>query len=129
MKKILVCGGREYGTRVTEDGHKVPNVYEIEKLNKALEALKQEFDDITIIHGDARGADTLAKVWALRNNISVISFPAEWGVYGRSAGYVRNTQMLEEGEPDIVLAFPGGSGTEMMCKIAKAAGVEIRRVV
>jgi hypothetical protein len=57
-----------------------------------------------------------------------LSFPANWKQYGKSAGYRRNTQMLEEGKPDIVIAFPGGRGTEMMCEIAETAGITVRRV-
>jgi 2-phospho-L-lactate guanylyltransferase (CobY/MobA/RfbA family) len=128
MKKILVCGGRDYGTWVTEEGYKATNHYEVEKLNNTLDALKQEFDSITIIQGDARGADSLAKSWAIRNKVSMLNFPADWARYGKSAGYLRNVQMLEEGKPDLVIAFPGGSGTAMMCKIAAGAGVEVRQI-
>jgi hypothetical protein len=128
MKKILVCGGRDYGTWITEEGHKAVNHYEVEKLNNTLDAIKQEFETIIIIQGEARGADSLAKSWAIRNKVATLNFPADWASYGKSAGYLRNVQMLEEGTPDLVIAFPGGSGTAMMCKIAKSAGVEVRQI-
>lgn len=128
MTRVLVCGGRDYGTRVTEEGYTVINTAEVENLNTTLDSLKTEFTDLVIIQGEARGADTLAKDWALRNKVMTLSFPANWKQYGKSAGYRRNTQMLEEGKPDIVIAFPGGRGTEMMCEIAETAGITVRRV-
>jgi hypothetical protein len=36
--------------------------------------------------------------------------------------------MLEEGKPDIVVAFPGGKGTEMMCEIARTAGIPVLQI-
>jgi hypothetical protein len=36
--------------------------------------------------------------------------------------------MLEEGKPDLVVAFPGGTGTANMVKQARAAGVEVLEV-
>jgi hypothetical protein len=52
-----------------------------------------------------------------------------WNKCGIGAGYFRNVQMLEEGKPDLVVAFLGGKGTAMMVKIARAAGVEVRECV
>lgn len=128
MIKILVCGGRDYGTRMTEDHNCVTDYNAIELLEKTLNNLLAEFGDITIIQGEARGADLLAKRWAISKNIPVIGFPADWKSNGRAAGYLRNVQMLEEGEPDLVVAFPGGRGTAMMCTLAKQAGVRVRKI-
>jgi hypothetical protein len=37
-------------------------------------------------------------------------------------------QMLDEGKPDLVIAFPGGGGTADMMRRARAAGVEVLEV-
>jgi len=55
-------------------------------------------------------------------------YPADWKRYGYKAGPIRNKQMLVEGKPDVVLAFPRGSlsetrGTKDMVKQARKAGV------
>lgn len=47
MKKILVCGGRDYTNR--------------KKVYHVLDTLKNVFGEVIIIQGDARGADRLAK--------------------------------------------------------------------
>jgi len=56
-------------------------------------------------------------------------FPADWSRHGKSAGPIRNRQMLIEGRPDIVVAFPGGKGTANMIKQAVEAGVKVELVV
>lgn len=127
--RILVCGGRHYGTTMTDDGYYVPNRAEVNLLNKTLDAVLLEVKNILVIHGAAKGADSLAEAWAIKNNVEQLKFPADWKQYGKAAGFLRNTQMLEEGKPDLVIAFPGGTGTAMMCKIAEAAGVNVRKIV
>ena len=107
MKRILVCGGRDY-----KDQEKVFDV-----LDKALDAFKE----VHIIEGGATGADTFAKEWAESRSILYDEYPADWNKYYKRAGYIRNVQMLNEGKPDLVIAFPGDVGTKMMTDLAKAA--------
>ena len=88
------------------------------------EALDRIRPDV-IIHGAAAGADAMAGRYARENDIECREFPAEWERYGRSAGYKRNQQMLDEGKPDMVVAFPGGPGTQNMVKISRQQGFEV----
>ena len=81
-----------------------------------------------IIHGDAAGADRVAGQVAAKWGIKVWKFPANWARYGKSAGPRRNYQMIQEGRPTLVLAFPGGAGTANMIKQASKAGLTIRRI-
>jgi hypothetical protein len=111
--KVLVCGGRDF-----ED---VPLVF------RTLDAIHAETPIDAIIEGGARGADRAAYLWSRGNCLSE-SYPADWANLGRSAGPIRNEQMLREGNPDLVVAFPGGRGTEHMISIAERAGVPVRRV-
>jgi len=60
----------------------------------------------TLIHGAAKGADVMAGDWASSFGIPVEEYSADWDAYGKAAGPVRNQQMLTEGKPDVVLAFP-----------------------
>lgn len=43
--------------------------------------------------------------YAREQGISYQSFPADWNKYGKAAGAIRNSQMLKEGRPDLVLVF------------------------
>jgi YspA, cpYpsA-related SLOG family len=110
MMRVLVCGGRDFS-----DGP---------KLVSTLHSLFLMPNDV-IIHGNAPGADWMANAWAREHDIAVRVFPADWKKYGRAAGPIRNQQMLDEGKPHLVIAFPGGKGTADMVARAKRAGIEV----
>ena len=79
--------------------------------------------DTVIIHGNANGADRLSALVACNLGLSIISFPAKWKLYGRAAGPIRNQQMIDEGKPDLVIAFhdniESSKGTKDMLNRAK----------
>ena len=91
--------------------------------------------DTLIIHGAARGADTLGKFVAEKIGLKVINdgkgFPADWNRYGKGAGPVRNQQMIDEGKPDLVLAFHENinesRGTKDM--VARARGIGLKVII
>lgn len=60
--------------------------------------------DTIIVHGVARGADTIAGEVAKKLGMSVEEYPADWKKFGRSAGPIRNRVMLDT-KPDLVIAF------------------------
>lgn len=124
--RILVCGGRDYA-----DYSRVREVLD-ELATKHSKYYKQNDNwlpsDITIIHGGAKGADSLADQWAVVNWADLRVYEADWETHGRSAGPKRNQRMLEEGMPHLVVAFPGGRGTAHMMKIAREAGVPVMEV-
>ena len=112
--KVLVCGSRDW--------------LDIEPIRKELSALPK---DSIIIHGAARGADTLADQVAVELGLKVKVFPASWHRYGRAAGPIRNQKMLEE-HPDLVLAFchdlTKSKGTADMIRRARLAKVKVKVV-
>lgn len=86
-----------------------------------------------IIEGEARGADTIARLWAESRDVEVAKFPAKWDVYGRAAGPIRNAVMLQQ-KPDLVMGFydvevVDSKGTKDMCSRARAAGVDVLEYV
>jgi hypothetical protein len=129
--RVLVCGGREYGWKTQPNGNKILDQKQINflntKLNIMLAAVTEIGRELIIIQGEAQGADDWAKKWAIKNNVKTIDFPADWKQHGKYAGFKRNTQMLEEGKPDLVIAFPGGNGTKMMCEIAEKGDVTVKK--
>ncbi len=75
------------------------------------------------INGGAAGADYLAWYWSGRFGIPCTVYKAEWDRQGKQAGPIRNQKMLDEGKPDLCIAFPGGVGTIDMLFRALKAGV------
>jgi hypothetical protein len=114
--KVLVCGGRDF--------------YDREKIFKALDALQESRVKITeLCHGGAKGADSIAGEYAQEKNIPCKVFPAQWKMYGNSAGSVRNVQMLNIFNPDLVISFQGGKGTAHMVKISRAKLCEVLEIL
>lgn len=75
-----------------------------------------------VVSGTARGADTLGEEWAEQMEIPVKRFPADWGRYGKRAGYVRNGEMAEYCDCAIGLWDGESRGTSMMVDCLVAAG-------
>ena len=156
--KILVCGGRKYGTvwnprtfQLEECKQDIDTVFRIltnlivrsveqpDYISKQQEQLRignscplwvfqpietsklRGHNHITIINGGASGADEISSKFAIANGITLKQFPADWQLYGRRAGPIRNEQMIRE-KPDIVVAFKGGAGTADMCNRALKTG-------
>jgi hypothetical protein len=108
---ILVCGGRDYYDRAT--------VYQ------TLDQLHQSTPITKLVHGDARGADSLGAAWAKLRGIDVVAVPADWAANKKAAGPMRNALMLRLHHPDLVVAFPGGNGTRDMIIRSQKAGVPV----
>ena len=110
--RALICGSRDW----TYEG----------PIKRVLLQLKGA-GFTTIIHGDARGADRTAGKWADFFGLEVIKFPANWKRDGIGAGPKRNQQMLDEGKPDRVVAFPlpQSKGTWDMVRRARKAGIPV----
>lgn len=112
--RVLVCGGRKFQDYIR-----------FARAMRAIEAARGPFT--VVIHGGAAGADWCAHLWASSpvGRTKEIEFPADWKTHGRKAGPIRNQQMLDEGKPDLVIAFPGGRGTADMVNRARKAGVPV----
>ena len=82
--------------------------------------------DVTIVCGEARGADALGKRLALELGWQVASYPADWDKYGKSAGYRRNELMADNA--DALIAFWDGAskGTKHMIDIATHKGLKVK---
>ena len=110
--KVLVCGGRRFNDPLT--------------LGSWLGGIHKNNGPITLlIEGGAPGADTMAREFAKWQGIPVRTFEADWDGEGRAAGPIRNKRMLDEGKPDLVVAFDGGIGAANMISQARAAGVRV----
>lgn len=105
-------------------------------LEAMIPALAGEFclTDYEMHVGDARGADALARAWAIDNRVVGKMYRAKWrtgGTYNPRAGFERNTRMLIEAQPFLVIAFrmPGVSnGTDHTISEARRLGIDVRTV-
>lgn len=112
--RVLVCGGRTYWDATT--------------LERVLDTLQPA----EIAHGSATGADSMAGQWARFRGVPCREYLANWRPDGkkldRGAGPKRNRRMFIEFKPTLVVAFPGGIGTDDMVRQAERAGVQVLRI-
>lgn len=90
------------------------------------------FEMITIVHGGCpTGVDRYAARWVDTSaaddvNVTEEVHPADWKKHGKSAGPIRNQEMVDS-EPDYFLAFvrnssPGTTGTVSLCRRSQISG-------
>lgn len=121
MKRLLVTGSRDWDDIVTLR----------DAINKAVNHLGNR---VILVHGACpTGADKLADDWfmyAYRRPCSIEAHPADWDIYGKRAGYVRNAEMVNAGA-DLCLAFIKNEsrGASMTAKMAEDAGIETWRYI
>lgn len=143
MYKVLFCGDRNWGNK---DVHPDTHFDEHTVVGDQMRFLSERHSDLFVIHGAARGADTLAAEWALFMSVPAEAFPAYWNCreyeahtgepckvgdthavpHGKPAGPLRNQKMIDQ-KPDLVVAFhddmAGSKGTKDMVTKAEALGI------
>jgi len=83
--RIAIIGGRNF------------NDYEL--IDKTLEPYLNRIR--CVVSGGAIGADSLGERWAKNNNVDTLIFLPDWKKYGKSAGYIRNKDIVSNS--DIIL--------------------------
>lgn len=111
--RLLVFGGRDFS--------------EWQSAFSCLDRIHAKHAVSVVIEGGARGADRTGREWARARGVRVETFPADWKSHGKRAGFLRNQQMLDEGNPDAAIGFPGGRGTADMAARCSAAGIPLWR--
>lgn len=111
--RIIFCGDRNWVDRVV-----------IEDVIKSLP------ENTTVITGDCRGADTIARDLSRKHGLITDVYRANWYAFGKSAGPIRNLEMLEQGQPDMVYAFHDNvhrsKGTKNMIKLSKNLKIPVK---
>lgn len=134
MTRAIVCGGRSYGTvphhtdRWDREEARLKAKWERLRFVQIMDAAVERLAIDAIASGMAQGADALALKWAKRRGVPFTGYRAEWQTLGKAAGPIRNGRMIAEFAPDMVIAFPGGSGTADCCRQADVAGVRVIKV-
>jgi predicted Rossmann-fold nucleotide-binding protein len=110
--RVIVCGGRDY--------HERDIVFAL--LDKFVEVLGEI---TTLVHGAARGADSIAAEWAELRCVPDEDYRPDYNKYpGWQAPLIRNQLMADKGAA-FCIAFPGGRGTEDMIYKARAAKIPV----
>lgn len=100
--RVIIAGGRDF------DDYSMLCDFSDKVLRRKV------VDGIEIVCGMAKGADALGERYAKERGYSIQYFPADWKLYGKQAGYIRNKQMGDYA--DALIAFWDGHshGTKHM---------------
>ncbi len=113
--RVLVTGSRAWTGRAA--------------LASVLDELLAEHGTLTIVHGNAPGADQMAHHWAAtRPDVITEPHPAAWSTGGKRAGFIRNAEMVKLGA-DLCLAFirDNSPGATHCAALAEKAGIPVTR--
>lgn len=110
--RVIVCGSRRWRDR-----------------KSITDRLADLPADSVIVHGAAKGADSIAHQEALKLGLLVEPHPADWQAHGKAAGPIRNFEMAALGA-DLCIAFWDGSsrGTAHMVDAANARYIPVEVV-
>lgn len=115
MMKVIIAGGRYF------DNYPL--------LVKSCDHFFKGQETIEIVSGGAKGADALGEQYASESKLKQYKFPANWNMYGKAAGPIRNEEMGDFA--DALVAFWDGEskGTMHMIKYMKKLGKPVRIVI
>jgi YspA, cpYpsA-related SLOG family len=78
-----------------------------------------------VVSGMAHGVDRMGQAWATEHGMPIKHFPADWKLYGRGAGPVRNRAMADYADALIALWDGKSKGTQHMIKTARERSLMI----
>jgi len=109
--KVIIAGSRSFDS------------YEF--LRQSCDSILHCYDSVEVVSGTAKGADKLGEYYAESREFAIKRFPANWNLRGKSAGYLRNTEMANYA--DMLICFWDGEslGTKHMIDFATKKGLKV----
>ena len=99
------------------------NFNDYEKLSSELDKFLMGKKNVTIISGTANGADKMGERYAKEHGIKIEQFPAEWGIYHKGAGPIRNLQMVKAADAVVAFWDNQSSGTRNIIDCARQENI------
>jgi len=96
-------------------------------LRHQIDPIRSNYDISCIVSGGARGADSLAERYANEYNIKTLIFKPDWDKYGKAAGFIRNSDIINNS--DLVIAFWNGNSKGTLDSINKALNTKTNIIV
>ena len=115
IMKVIIAGSRGIGPRTA--------AWLIASL---IETHLKDIDITEVVSGTALGVDQGGELYAQRNSIPVLRFPANWDKHGKSAGHIRNAEMAEHADALIAVWDGVSRGTRHMIDLAEKKGLVVK---
>lgn len=95
-------------------------------LTSVLKEIREKYGSSMKVHvGDCRGVDDFVRSHFAQEGTEVSIYKADWDVYGKSAGPIRNKKIVENS--DVLYAFPRSNsrGTQSAMSEARRKGIDV----
>ncbi len=113
--RVVVAGSRNF------------NDYAL--LSAELDKYLADKSNVIIVSGTARGADRMGERYAAEHGLKIERFPAEWGIYHKGAGPVRNMQMVKSSDAVIAFWDKESSGTKNIIDCARQEHIPCKAIL
>lgn len=128
MRIALICGGRDVGRALQKDAESATHAVELATAQRnfvaaTLDRLHEEHPFSLIIGGNEGGAERLGVHWAATRKVTSKIFRRKSRLLKTEDIFQRNSRMLREGKPDVVIAFGSGESTEKLLAEALSLGL------
>jgi hypothetical protein len=97
-------------------------------LCETMKKILAKYDIEAIVTGGAKGADSLGANYAMENNIPLVVHKPDWGRYGKSAGFVRNHDIIKDCTHCVAFWDGESRGTKHDIELCKKLGKPFRVV-
>ena len=124
--RVIIAGGRKF----VDYGYLRTSCLGVFRILKK-EGYNTSKEQVTIISGEARGADTLGEQFQEEFDLILKKFKADWNTFKKRAGSIRNGEMgtyaKKSKELGVLIAFWDGKsrGTKNMIDIANEKGLRV----
>lgn len=110
--KVIVAGSRNFN--------------DYNSLEKKMDTILKNQDNVTIISGTAIGAGKLGERYAGENHHKLVKYVPMWDIFGKKAGYMRNEEMVRSSDAAVVFWDGKSKGTKHMIDISKKFKLKLR---
>lgn len=120
--KVIIAGGRDF---IPTENHLFLVEYYLQKYYN-FKTNTPVTEGLELVTGTAKGADQIPYMYRDHQGVPIREFPPDWDKFGKSAGYIRNSEMSDYA--DALIAFWDGvsRGTGHMIDLAKKRGLKVR---
>ena len=92
------------------------------------EAYMLDREEMAVVSGGATGVDEMAEAWAKEMNLPMFVIKPDWKRWGKAAGPIRNSKIVELADTLVAFSTPNTTGTMDTLKKARKKGIPVFQI-
>ena len=94
-------------------------------VHQTLDAMKERYPDMVLIHGGGAGAAEIARSWASARGVDQILYKPQWNKHGKRAAPIRRNEEILKQKPHAIVSFNGPGDPEHIAMEGKRRGIPV----